>query len=49
MGRLRKEVRDHPCAEAGEDEVSKVEFYIMRSVCPLVLVRVWVEELHVRM
>ena len=49
VGRLRKEVRDHPCAEAGEDKVSKVEFNIMRLVCPLVVVWLWVEELYIRM
>ena len=43
VGRLREDVRDYPCVEAGDDEVSKVEFDIMRLMCPLVVVWLWVE------
>ena len=49
MVRLGEKVGDHACAEAGEDEVSEVKFDIMRLVCPLVVVWLWVEELYIRM
>ena len=41
--RLGEKVGNHTCAEAGEDEVSEVKFDIMRLVCPLVVVWLWVE------
>ena len=47
--RLGEKVGNHTCEEAGEDEVPEIKFDIMRLVCPLIVVWVWVEELHVCM
>ena len=47
--RLGEQVGNHTFAEAGEDEVSEIEFNVVGLVCPLVLVWLWVEKLYIRM
>ena len=46
---LGEQVGNHAFSEAGDDEVPEGKFNVVRLMCPLVLVRVWVEELHVCM
>ena len=49
MCRLGEEVRDCVCAKASEDEMSEVEFSVVRLVLPPILFWMWVEELYVCM
>ena len=49
MVRLGEKVSDRAGAEAREDEVSEIEFNIVRLVCPLILVGMWVEKLYIGM
>ena len=49
MGWLEEEVRDRVCAKACEDKVLEVKFNVVRLVCPLILLWLWVEELYVCM
>ena len=49
MVRLGEQVGNHAFSEAGDDEVPEVKFNIVRLVCPLILLWLWVEELYVCM
>ena len=47
--RRGEKVRDRVCAKTGKDEMSERKFNVVRLVCPLILLWLWVEELYVCM